>query len=221
MLGKKKTSSALVSWSSANSLDGDTPRLPAKLAPTLLVAAQHGLAVGGQSTDLCRRGRARRRRRVRRGPRRTSPGSRPRRIHPRQAQGGARAQRPAGVGQAAVVGVDAQRLVVEVDVVGPRQDLRVGALDVVALVERVDDDLPVGGQHGREIGPHPHPVEVVRGQQRRQRVEVLEQRRRGGVQADPDEATPPVDSHRPRQTPCGMGANSSGSTTSISLPSRS
>ena len=71
------------------------------------------------------------------------------------------------VGQSPVVGVDAERLVLEADVVGPRQELGVGALHVVPLVERVHGDLPIGRQHGRQIGAQPQPVQMVRGQQRR------------------------------------------------------
>ena len=98
-----------------------------------------------------------------------------------------------GVRQSPVVGVDAERFVFEADVVGPRQQLRMGSLHVVALVERIDGHLPVGREHGREIRADAELVEVVRGQQSRQGVEVVEQRWRAGIEADPHEATPTVD----------------------------
>ena len=40
-----------------------------------------------------------------------------------------------------------------------------GALHVVALVERVDGHLPVGREHGREVGADAEAIEVVRGEQ--------------------------------------------------------
>ena len=92
--------------------------------------------------------------------------------------------------------VEAERLVIEADVVGPREELRVGSLHVVALVERVDGYLPIGREHRRQRRADAEPVEVVGSQQGRQRVEVLEQRWRARIEADPDEAPPTVDLDR-------------------------
>jgi hypothetical protein len=66
---------------------------------------------------------------------------------------------------------------------------------IVSLVERVDCDLPVCGEHRRQVDAQSQTVQVVRRQQGRQRLEVLSQGRRSAVQADPDEATPPLDPH--------------------------
>ena len=111
-------------------------------------------------------------------------------------QARAGSQLPAGVRQPSVVGVGSERLVLQADVIGPREELGVRALHVIALVERVDGDLPVGRQHGRQVGAEVQPVEVVRSQQRGQRVEEVEQRRGLGVETHPDEASPPVHAHR-------------------------
>src|ERR1700694_2827774 len=91
--------------------------------------------------------------------------------------------------------MDAQWFVFEADVIGPGQDLRMCALDVVTLVERVDDDLPVSGQDGGPVGPHPHSVQVVRGQERGQRVKVLEEWWCSLIQAHPHKAPPAVDAY--------------------------
>ena len=102
----------------------------------------------------------------------------------------ARAQRAARAREPAVVRVLAELLVLDAHVVGPRQDLRVRALHVVRLVERVDDDLPVRGQHGRSVRAEPHLVEVVRVEQPGERVEEVEQRLRVGVEVHEHEAAP-------------------------------
>ena len=69
------------------------------------------------------------------------------------------------------------------------------ALHVVALVEGVDGDLPVRRQHRRQVGAEVEPVEVVRREQRGQRVEEVEQGGAPGVETHPDEAAPPVHAH--------------------------
>ncbi len=69
-------------------------------------------------------------------------------------------------------------------------------LNVVALVERVDGDLPVRREHRRQVGTKSQTVQVVGREQRRHRLEVVGQRRCGSIQTDPDEATPSLDPHR-------------------------
>src|SRR5262249_6188261 len=76
----------------------------------------------------------------------------------------------------AVVRVDAELLVCDRHVVGPWQQLGMRALDVIRLVERIDDDLPVGRENGRLVPAEPEPVEVVGGQQFRERMQEVEQR---------------------------------------------
>ena len=86
-------------------------------------------------------------------------------------------------------------LVLDADVVGPREQLRVRALHVVALVERVDHDLPVRGEDRRLIRAEAHLLEVVAVEQLRDRVEEVEQRGRRRVGVDEDEATPALRPH--------------------------
>ncbi len=56
-------------------------------------------------------------------------------------------------------------------VVGPSEQLWVGALDVVALVEGVKDGLPVGRKDHRSVGPEPHLLEAVGLEEPRQGTE--------------------------------------------------
>ena len=80
-----------------------------------------------------------------------------------------------------------------------------GALDVIALVEGVDGDLPVGREDSRQVRPEVEPVEVIGGEQRRQGIEVLLQRGCTRIEADPHEATPSVDLHRSQSGVRGDG----------------
>ena len=68
-------------------------------------------------------------------------------------------------------------------------------LHVVALVERVDDDLPVRGEHRAEVGAEAHLLEVVRREQRREWIEELEQRRCFAIEVHEHEPAPGVDAH--------------------------
>ena len=79
-----------------------------------------------------------------------------------EVQARARAELTARAGQPSVVRVPAELLVLDADVVGPRQDLPVQALHVVALVERVDDGLPVRVDDRAQRRAQAHLFEVVR-----------------------------------------------------------
>ena len=70
------------------------------------------------------------------------------------------------------------------------------ALHVVALVERVDHGLPVRVDDRAQRRPQAHLLEVVRAEQLGQRIEVVEQRLRVGVEVDEHEPAPRVDPHR-------------------------
>ncbi len=113
-----------------------------------------------------------------------------------EVQARARPQLAARAGKPAVVRVLAELLVLDADVVGPRQDLPVQALHVVALVERVDDRLPVRVDDRAQRRAQPHLLEVVRREERRERVEEVEQRFRVRVEVDEHEPAPGVDAHR-------------------------
>ena len=78
----------------------------------------------------------------------------------------------------------------DVEIVQVPHELRVDALHVVALVERVDGCLPVAVPLDRDVARERHPVKVVRVEMLRHRVEVLEQRLGIRVQAEPDETAP-------------------------------
>ena len=69
------------------------------------------------------------------------------------------------------------------------------SLHVVALVERVDDGLPVRVDDRRAVAAEAQLVEVVRREQRRQRIEELEQRLGVGIHVDEHEPAPALDAH--------------------------
>ena len=87
-------------------------------------------------------------------------------------------------------------LVRDARVVGPRQDLRVQPLHVVALVEGVDHRLPVGGDDRAAVGTEPQLVEPVGRQQRRQRIEEVEQRLGVEIHVHEHEPAPALDADR-------------------------
>ena len=69
------------------------------------------------------------------------------------------------------------------------------ALHVVPLEEGLEDDLPVRREDGGQVGAKAQLLEVVRAEQRGQRIEVLEQRWRLAIEAHEHEAAPRVDAH--------------------------
>ena len=138
-----------------------------------------------------------------------------------EAEARARPQLAARAGQPAVVRVPVELLVLDAHVVGPREDLPVQALHVVALVERVDDGLPVrvddrAERYARKrISSRWYGASSVG-----QRIEEVEQRLGVEVEVDEHEAAPAC-----RRAPAasarssGRPANSSRSGTSTSRPS--
>ena len=107
----------------------------------------------------------------------------------------------------------------DVHVVGPRQDLRVKALHVVALVERVDDGLPVRVDDRRAIAAEPHALEAIRREEGRERFEEL--REWLGVRVEVHEDEPPKHSARtgPRVTSSVRSVKSARSGTCTRRPS--
>ncbi len=89
--------------------------------------------------------------------------------------------------------VPAERSVADGRVIGPSEQLGMGSLDVVALVERVEDALPVGGKDDRPVGAEPHLLEPVGPEQFGQGVEERLERLGGRVHVDEDEPAPPAD----------------------------
>ena len=87
-------------------------------------------------------------------------------------------------------------------------------LHVVALVERVDDGLPVRVDDRRAVRAQAHALEVVRREQRRERVEEVEQRFGVAVEVDEHEAAAAC-RRAPRRSArsSGRSVNSSRSTT--------
>ena len=93
------------------------------------------------------------------------------------------------------MGVGVELDVLHVDVVGPGQQLGVGALHVVALVEGVDDDLPVGGQDRGPIGGEAHLVEVEGPEELGNGIEEVDQGLGGAVHVHEHEASPAFGPH--------------------------
>ena len=71
-------------------------------------------------------------------------------------------------------------------------------LHVVALVERVDDRLPVRVDDRRAVRAEAQLVEPVRREQRGQRIEEVEQRLGVEIHVDEHEPAPALDAHRAR-----------------------
>ena len=91
------------------------------------------------------------------------------------------------VAAVALVAVDLEVAVLEVI-----QELRMNALDVIALVEGIDRGLPVAVPFDRPVSNHHHALEVIGIEVRRQRSEEVVKRLRFGVQGEPHEASPGV-----------------------------
>ncbi len=92
-----------------------------------------------------------------------------------------------------------------VDTLRGPQRLRVRARGVEPLDERVDDRLPVGRDHDALAPPVTHVLEAEGPEQRRQRIEPLEQRVGVASRVDEHEAAPGVDMDR-RERPLRLGA---------------
>jgi hypothetical protein len=88
-------------------------------------------------------------------------------------------------------------------VVGPREDLLVQSLHVVALVERVDHGLPIRRDDRAAIAAEAQLVELIGREQGGQRVEEVEQGLGVEVHVDEHETTPGVDADRPEREVVG------------------
>ena len=110
-----------------------------------------------------------------------------------ESQTRARADLVLDLAHGAHVVVLAERPVLQVRVVGPAQELGVGPLDVIALVEGVEGTLPVGREDDAAIGTKAHLFEPVGGEQGRERAEERLERLCVRVHVDEDEAAPAPD----------------------------
>ena len=97
--------------------------------------------------------------------------------------------------QATVTRVYPELFVGDAHIVGPRQDLRVQGLHVVALIERVDDGLPVRVDDRRAIAAEPQALEAIRREEGRERFEELQEWLGLRVEIHEDEAAEALGAH--------------------------
>ena len=78
----------------------------------------------------------------------------------------------------------------DVEVVQVPEQLRMNALNVVALVERVHGGLPVAIPFHRDVAGLHHALEVIGVEVQRDRIEIVGERPRIGIEREPHEAPP-------------------------------
>src|ERR1039458_3246379 len=98
-----------------------------------------------------------------------------------------------GLPPSAVERVGVEHFVIKRSVVLPTEQLGMGGGNVVALVERVDDHLPVGRDNCRLATGESHRLGMIRIEECGHRAEELEQRLRVLAEVDEDEPAPDVD----------------------------
>lgn len=80
----------------------------------------------------------------------------------------------------------------DIEIVQVIKQLRMNALNVIALVERVDRGLPIAVPLDRDISGQCHAWEVVGVEMLRNRREILGERAYLAVEAEPDEPAPDI-----------------------------